>query len=564
MTNPTTDLIALRPDWLDEELLARIARPITTGEDAKQALIDVLAHPSMRGDTLLCDLPRLLQLHAVCAIHDGALASMISIHYNLCMGTIKSLGDDSDYVREHYSRLNDGTAIGVYLATELGYGSNLFSLETEAHYHPERQRFMLNSPSAQSYKFMPNSTHSSLPKIAVVMARLMVKDQFVGILPFLVPLQADGAACTGIRITALGHKPGLHLDNAMTSFDNVELPYEALLQRGIIELDRDGSLRLTNTRSQRFLSSVERVQSGKLCMASCSLAVAMAGLQINYAYAQKRQSFSPAGPVNLLSYPTYRHPMAIDVATTLVHAAWLEHIVAGLGSDAIKPLPPEVLNEVAILKAVSTWGSQDILTRCRERCGAQGMFSANKIIGYLLTNNGAITAEGENMVIMLKAASYSLKQAAPASTQASTGKQRQRLLKHLDACIEALRSGIARTPNRHMQTEDLLLLARLLGVRMPCVRYLANARNDALDEVILDVYLLNQLEHHAVALLRTQAASARQVRSWAKRKQALLVKYAPSILKRLANMDMKMLEVPISGDNYIEHYAARHLNEQAA
>jgi acyl-CoA oxidase len=565
MRNLATDLIALRPDWLDERLLALIARPIENSEEAKRTFIELLAQPSLQGDALLADLPKLLRFHTTCAMHDGALASMISIHYNLCMGSIKSMGNDSDYVRSLYKQLNEGTAIGVYLATELGYGSNLFSLETEARYCPERQIFVLDSPSRQSYKFMPNSTHSPLPKIAVVMARLMVNDKFIGILPFLVPLHAGDTAFPGVRITALGHKPGMHLDNAMTSFENVELPYEALLQRGTIELDRDGQLRtLATTRSQRFMRSIERVQSGKLCMASCALAVAMAGLHINYTYAQKRQTFSPGGPVNLLAHPTYRHPLAIDVVTNLVHAAWLEQIVAGHGKDALKPLAPDVLNEVAILKAVSTWASQDILVRCRERCGAQGMFAANKIIGYLLNNNGAITAEGENLVIMLKAAAYFMKHAAPASAHAVKGKKRQRLLEHLDTCIDLIRSGIADKRDRFLQSEDMLLLAKLLGVRMASVRYLAHIDESPLDGVILDVFLLSQLEQHAVALVRTQAASSRQIRSWANRKQALLVQHAPLILERLKRMDMRMLEVPISSDSYIEHYASRHHDGQAA
>lgn len=553
----TVNLIAQKPDWMDERLLARIARPITNSEDAKQALAELLAHPSLQGEVLLGDLPKLLQLHAVCAIHDTALAAMISIHYNLCMGTIKSLGNDSDYVRSLYTDLNNGDAIGVYLATELAYGNNLFSLETEARYCPERQVFTLNSPSDQSYKFMPNSTRSSLPKIAVVMARLINNDQFIGVLPFLVPLQAKAGTYPGIRVTALGHKPGIHLDNAMTSFNNVELPYEALLQRGIIEFDRDGRLGPSKlTRSERFLRSVERVQSGKLCMVSCSLAGAMAGLQINYAYAQKRQSFSPAGPVSLLNYPTYRHPLALDVVTNRVHAAWLEHIVAELGNDSLTPLPHHILNEVAILKALSTWGSQDILMRCRERCGAQGMFTANKIIDYVLGNNGPITAEGDNQVIMLKAAAYFMKNTTPTDVPTVVGKTRQRLFEQLTVCILNLHSSIANAPKRH--TEDMLLLAKLLGVRMASMRYLAHVQPGTLDAVIVELFLLSQLEDHAVIMLRTKAVTSRQVSSWAKRKQTLLARSAPAILKCLDSMDMRMLEVPISSDNYIEHYASMH------
>ncbi|WP_233420587.1 acyl-CoA dehydrogenase family protein [Xenorhabdus nematophila] len=50
-----------------------------------------------------------------------------------------------------------------------------------------------------------------------------------------------------------------------------------------------------------------------------------------------------------------------------------------------------------------TWRTQEILINCRERCGAHGLFSINKIPQYLISNFGSITAEGDNLVLSLKA-----------------------------------------------------------------------------------------------------------------------------------------------------------------
>ncbi|MEZ3177322.1 hypothetical protein KYY02_00915 [Streptomyces pimonensis] len=44
------------------------------------------------------------------------------------------------------------------------------------------------------------------------------------------------------------------------------------------------------------------------------------------------------------------------------------------------------------------------MTECRERCGAQGLILANGIAGRLAVNGGAITAEGADKVIRVKAA----------------------------------------------------------------------------------------------------------------------------------------------------------------
>ncbi|WP_449430951.1 acyl-CoA dehydrogenase family protein [Pseudomonas putida] len=543
-------------------MLAQIAQPTENSEEVKQKLINLLRYPRLQGDALLDDLPRLLELHGVCAMHDGALASMITIHYNLCMGSIKSLGNGSQYVRGLYQQLNDGQAIGVYLATELGYGNNLFSLETEARYCPVRQVFVLNSPSSRSCKFMPNATSCGLPKIAVVMARLVVGDHYHGVLPFLVPLRADGA----IRITPLSSKPGFHLDNAMTSFDSLELPFDALLQKGIIELKRDGQLNpLNTTRTQRFLQSVDRVQTGKLCMAACALGGTKAALHINFRYAQQRQSFGARGATSLLSYPTYRHPLALDVVQSLVHSIWFDELVAEHGKNALKPMLPDLLNEVAILKALSTWSSQEIAVRCRERCGAQGLFSANKIIDYVLASNGAITAEGDNLVVMLKAAAHFLRQLQLPCVQRSVDARQQSLLKCLDDGIHALRAIIIAAPDRQAQTEDMLILARLLGVRMAVTRYIAHVDNSGLDAAILELFLLAQLQQHALVLIRTSAVSSTQIRAWDKRTRTLLKAHAEQILGRINTMGITALKVaaPIASEDYIEHFARQHRGRQA-
>src|SRR5258708_25842500 len=41
---------------------------------------------------------------------------------------------------------------------------------------------------------------------------------------------------------------------------------------------------------------------------------------------------------------------------------------------------------------------------CRERIGAQGLFSANRIISYWIHTNGIVTAEGDNELLLVKTA----------------------------------------------------------------------------------------------------------------------------------------------------------------
>jgi acyl-CoA oxidase len=62
----------------------------------------------------------------------------------------------------------------------------------------------------------------------------------------------------------------------------------------------------------------------------------------------------------------------------------------------------QVFRQVAALKAVASSEVALELYRLRERCGAVGMLSANRIIDYLNQVQGLVTAEGDNQLMLLK------------------------------------------------------------------------------------------------------------------------------------------------------------------
>ncbi len=57
---------------------------------------------------------------------------------------------------------------------------------------------------------------------------------------------------------------------------------------------------------------------------------------------------------------------------------------------------------LALCKFFVSSRAVQILTQCRERVGAQGMFSANRIIPYLINAKGVVTAEGDNELLLIK------------------------------------------------------------------------------------------------------------------------------------------------------------------
>jgi acyl-CoA oxidase len=160
---------------------------------------------------------------------DGATSTVLSIHYCLAAGSIVAHGENRPELEPFLAELERMDSCGVFLARELGNGDDVASLETEAVYEPETREFVLTSPHPRAYKWMPN-LGSAVPKLAVVMARLISLGKDRGVFPFVVRIcDRDGAPCKGIRTVALTDRPAHGLDDVVTRFEGVRIPKAQLL-----------------------------------------------------------------------------------------------------------------------------------------------------------------------------------------------------------------------------------------------------------------------------------------------------------------------------------------------
>jgi acyl-CoA oxidase len=62
----------------------------------------------------------------------------------------------------------------------------------------------------------------------------------------------------------------------------------------------------------------------------------------------------------------------------------------------------EVLMNCCIDKTMLGWNLDTVATVCRERCGGQGYLACNKFGDYIALSHAAMTAEGDNRVLMTK------------------------------------------------------------------------------------------------------------------------------------------------------------------
>jgi acyl-CoA oxidase len=368
---------------------------------------------------------RLAALHEWIGPVDGGLTTLASIHYNLFLGSL--VDHDPAHDLSPFTAMH---RVGTFLCTELEHGNDVAAMETVAVLDRERGGFDLHTPTPGAAKFMPNTSLTGGPKTAVVAARLLVDGEDQGIFLFLTPLSDEHGHLPGVRVRHLPDRTGTPVDHCLTSFTHVRLPREALLQGEHGRLTPEGSLTsVLGNRRKRFLRSIGRVTMGKLCMSAGTLGMARAALTIAVRHAHSRRISGPrAGERLPVAAHRSHHGRLLDALATAYAMTFLHRDVvdrfAGLDDGTTDGTGrgeradgtgredrgargdrEEVERLAAVAKGWITWQARDIAIECRERCGAQGLFPANGISDLPANIEGGITAEGDNLVIWVKAAS---------------------------------------------------------------------------------------------------------------------------------------------------------------
>ncbi|WP_051759859.1 acyl-CoA dehydrogenase [Herbidospora cretacea] len=133
-------------------------------------------------------------------------------------------------------------------------------------------------------------------------------------------------------------------------------------------------------------------------MSACAVGAARHALGLAVRYAHVRQvaamTGGPGASVPVWAYRSHHAPLLDGLAT--VYAATLLHRAA-----LARPLDE---TRVALTKAWVTWQCRQVVAEARERCGAHGLFDANGIAATQAAFEGLVTAEGDNLAIMVKAA----------------------------------------------------------------------------------------------------------------------------------------------------------------
>lgn len=95
------------------------------------------------------------------------------LHFVMGLPSILNQGDD-EQKSEWLPKIFNQEICLTYAQTELGHGTNLSRLETSAIYDPERDEFVLNSPTTTATKWWPGYLGKSA-NVAIVVAILFTE-----------------------------------------------------------------------------------------------------------------------------------------------------------------------------------------------------------------------------------------------------------------------------------------------------------------------------------------------------------------------------------------------------
>ncbi|KZT68683.1 acyl-CoA dehydrogenase NM domain-like protein [Daedalea quercina L-15889] len=345
-------------------------------------------------DTLFL-LPKFWEFHTD-NIHslDAGAFTLLTIQYNLMGGTLAAFAQKRPELRPIMDKVMKFDVSAQYLLTEVGHGLDAPNLETTATLLPNGE-FDLHTPSERARKYMPpTGPFGSLPRVAVVFARLIVQGENRGIRPFLVALGDGHQMCKGVTARLVPQRGGIKpVDHAVTSFDHVRLPSTALL----------GSLAKPADMRANFISCIWRVSVGSLALATMAVPLLSVNTYLTARYSLRRLvTGSDGSPVSIMSFRTQHGPILHALAQINVLKA---HAKAAIELYRDTSIDPRVRDGIAAAaKASMTRHAWSSLSNLTERIGAHGLFEHNNVLQSELLMRGIRIAEGDVLVLSIRLA----------------------------------------------------------------------------------------------------------------------------------------------------------------
>ena len=245
---------------------------------------------------------------------DLALTVKMGVQFSLYGAALYYLGTER-HRREFFPSVGTIATPGCFAMTELGHGSNVAALATEATYDAQTDEFDIHTPNESAIKWWIGGAAEDAI-LAVVFARLLLPAkrtaqqpnsyEDMGVHAFVVPLRdaVTREVLPNVEIRDCGYKCGLNgVDNGAIRFTHARIPRWHLLDR-FAQLDRSGVYTCNLSRSERFNATLGALVGGRIGVLSASIGVIKGASTIAVRYAAARVQFGPPnGAASSVSHP---------------------------------------------------------------------------------------------------------------------------------------------------------------------------------------------------------------------------------------------------------------------
>lgn len=317
--------------------------------------------------------------------------------------------------------------IGCYAQTELGHGSNVMYLETEATYIPETDEIDIHSPSLTSTKWWigglgVTATH------AVVQAKLIVDGKSLGPHLFIVPIRSldDHKPLPNVRVGDIGPKAYggfAAFDNGWARFNHHRIPREYMLMRNS-KLAKGGEY-TKPAHDKLAYGSMVAIRATMISEAGRNLAM-VATITARYTTVRRQfidpsemtdifASGDPAKELQVISYPSVRYRLIPSIAKAYAFVFCGRHVEA-LYQDMMgkllkgdTALLAEVHAVTSGLKAYCSKDSVDSQEECRKALGGHGYSAFAGVSQIFAEMVPSCTYEGDNYLLVQQRARATLK-----------------------------------------------------------------------------------------------------------------------------------------------------------
>lgn len=328
--------------------------------------------------------------------------------------SIKSLASDAQ-VAEWLPKINRYEMICAYAQTELGHGSNVAGLLTEANYIRETNEFEIHSPSLESTKWWIGQL-GKCANFAIVFAQLNIDGKCYGPHPFMVPIRSmvDHRPLKGITVGDIGPKLGFNAaDNGFVRFDHVRIPRTYMLSR-FSGVTKEGKY-VTPPNPKLVYGSMLAVRVKIVSNSSRALTIA-ATVAVRYSAVRRQFSMSKGSKESqILDYTSQQYrilPYLAGAYAVNFTAEWMTSLYEKLHEDfkcGDFSLLASAHASSSGLKSLFTEFISRGIEECRRACGGHGYSLFSGLPNLYTSYVHMATAEGENQLITQQTVRYLIK-----------------------------------------------------------------------------------------------------------------------------------------------------------